>query len=192
MLSEKKQKGIIAYRWTVPDWVLLICYGPRSPCAPMNHLLKIISFPSKPICPHVFPLTQSFEWKINKCAPIERRQHTLCLWHRPEFNLSLMFSTAVLVWQRTRSAVIHVCHWILNVLICEVVFWQTLVQNVINGLVRKPCTMHAVWTFCGGVWPSHCRFHRSSWGHWEWLNGNLTWKQTEESFGKRRNTVTHK
>lgn len=136
-------------------------------------------------------LPSSF-FSSHKCAPIERRQHTLCLWCRPEFNLSLMFSTAVLVWQQTRSALIHVCHWILNVLICEVVFRQTLVQNVINGFVGKPSMMHAVWTFCGGVWPLHCRFHRSSWSHWEWLTGNLTWKQTEESFGKRRNTVTHK
>lgn len=30
----QQQKDAVAYRWTVPDWVLLICYGHHSPSAP--------------------------------------------------------------------------------------------------------------------------------------------------------------
>lgn len=171
----------------------------------MKHLLKIIFFLSEQIQPHHFlSHIQGLraEKEIN-LPPIERRQHTLSLWHRPEFNLSLMFSTAALVWQQTRPALIHVCHWILNVLICEVVFWQTFVQNVINGFAKgKPSMKH---TACGhfvffAVTPTATAeavlfcFCFVFLGPREWLDGNLrlTRKLTGESFGKRTNTANNR
>lgn len=104
-------------------------------------------------------------------------------------NSSLMLSAAALVWQGTQPVLIHACHLILNVVICEVLSGKHLSRVLLMGL-RGNRAWSTAWTFCGEVLPLHNQSHRSSLGHWEWQNGNprLTQKQTEESLAREQIT----
>lgn len=64
---------MLAYRWTVADRVLLICYGNYSHFAPMKHLPKNNFLPEQTNLPSSFFSSHKvFEWKRNK-VPIEQR-----------------------------------------------------------------------------------------------------------------------
>lgn len=117
-------------------------------CVQMSSATQFYSFVMATILTHLwnscsqpsillfFALTQSFWEEKKQISPYRcmatYATHLTLAW----FNLSLMFSTAALVWQETQLALIYVCHWEFNVFICEVVFWRTFVQNVCKEAVH--------------------------------------------------------